>query len=88
MKTGGIALFPFIYFNRLSKVPAKINHETHKATTGIACAIFFICGMTEYIFRIFNMVLVKKLHKIFHSKEKYLNEGNANYLVDRKFYSF
>jgi hypothetical protein len=30
MKTGGIALFPFIYFNRLSKVPAKINHETHK----------------------------------------------------------
>jgi hypothetical protein len=29
MKTGGIALFPFIILNtRLSKVPAKINHET------------------------------------------------------------
>jgi hypothetical protein len=44
MKTGGIALFPFIILIRLSKVPAKINHETiHiKQQQNCLCFIFLL----------------------------------------------
>jgi hypothetical protein len=46
MKTGGIALFPFIILNtRLSKVPAKINHEIHIKQQQNCLCYFFICGM-------------------------------------------
>jgi hypothetical protein len=92
MKTGGIALFPFIILNtRLSKVPAKINHETiHiKQQQELLVLFFYLWYVTEYIFRTFQYGISKEAYmNISFEREAYLNEGNANYLVDRKFYSF
>jgi hypothetical protein len=53
MKTGGIALFPFIILNtRLSKVPAKINHETiHiKQQQNCLCFIFLLGKDKELLY--------------------------------------
>jgi hypothetical protein len=46
MKTGGIALFPFIILNtRLSKVPAKINKTIHIKQQQRLLVLFFLFVM-------------------------------------------
>jgi hypothetical protein len=66
MKTGGIALFPFIILNtRLSKVPAKINHETiHIKQQQELLVLFFLFVVCKYIFQDFQYGI---------SKEAYMN---------------
>jgi hypothetical protein len=50
MKTGGIALFPFIILNtRLSKVPAKINHETIHIKQQQELLVLFFYGKIKEI---------------------------------------
>ncbi len=92
MNVGGISLFPFIILNtRLSKIPAKINHETihMKQQLELLVIFFYLFYVLEYIFRIFQYGNVQKAYlNISFEREAYSNETNLNYLSTRKWYSF
>jgi hypothetical protein len=92
MNVGGITLFPFIILNtRLSKIPAKINHETiHiKQQIELLVVFFYLWYILEYIFRIFQYSSFKKGYlNISFEREAYTNEKNLDYLSNRKWYSF
>lgn len=93
MNIGGITLFPFIILNtRLSKIPAKINHETiHiKQQIELLVVFFYLFYILEYIFRMFQYGPFgqEAYRNISFEREAYTNEKNLDYLSNRKWYSF
>ncbi len=92
MNIGGITLFPFIILNTgLSKIPAKVNHETiHiKQQIELLVVFFYIFYILEYIFRVFQYGSFREGYRnISFEKEAYVNEKNLDYLSNRKWYSF
>jgi hypothetical protein len=92
MNIGGITLFPFIILNtRLSKIPAKINHETiHiKQQIELLVVFFYVFYILEYIFRMFQYGSFKEGYRnISFEREAYANEKDLDYLSNRKWYSF
>ena len=92
MNIGGITLFPFIILNtRLSKIPAKINHETiHiKQQIELLVIFFYIFYILEHIFRVFQYGSFREGYRnISFEREAYANEKNLDYLSNRKWYSF
>jgi predicted membrane protein len=88
MNISGISLFPLLYNTRLSKIPAKITHETIHITTKLLIIFFFIWYALEYIFRTFQHGGFMKGYRNISFEEAYLNEKDPEYLSNRKLYSF
>lgn len=89
----GLAIYPFIFlkYRSLSKNDVLINHEKiHlRQQLELLLIFFFIWYILEFIF---NLIRYRNWNKAYHQisfeKEAYQNEGNPNYLIDRKFWSF
>ncbi|NNC71107.1 MAG: hypothetical protein HKN90_09830 [Flavobacteriaceae bacterium] len=89
----GLAIYPFIILkNRsLSKNDVLINHEKiHlRQQLELLLIFFFIWYIFEFMM---NLLRYRKWSKAYHhisfEREAYENEGNPNYLIDRKFWQF
>ncbi len=89
----GLAIYPFIFLKNkaLSKNDILINHEKiHlKQQKELLIIFFFIWYFIEFIFHLIRFGNWNKAyHSISFEKEAYHNEGNPNYLLDRKFWAF
>ncbi|MDY7394428.1 hypothetical protein UMM65_04185 [Aureibaculum sp. 2210JD6-5] len=89
----GLAIYPFIFLkNRsLSNNWVLINHERiHlKQQLELLWVFFFIWYTLEFLFHLIRLRNWTAAYKnISFEKEAYENEGNPNYLNERKFWSF
>ncbi|RPE00148.1 hypothetical protein EGM88_02470 [Aureibaculum marinum] len=89
----GLAIYPFIFLKNksLSDNWVLINHERiHlKQQLELLWIFFFIWYTLEFLF---HLVVFRNWHKAYKNisfeKEAYQNEGNPNYLNERKPWSF
>jgi hypothetical protein len=89
----GLAVYPFIFLKNksLSDNWVLINHERiHlKQQKELLWIFFFIWYILEFsVHLIRHRDWNKAYHNISFEKEAYENEGNPNYLNDRKLWSF
>ncbi|MET2985809.1 hypothetical protein [Aureibaculum conchae] len=89
----GLAIYPFIFLKNksLSNNWVLINHERiHlKQQLELLWVFFFIWYTTEFLLRLIWLRNWNEAYKnISFEKEAYENEGNPNYLNQRKFWSF
>ncbi len=89
----GLAIYPFIFLKKdeLKKDIFLINHEQihlkqQQETLVIFFFVFYVFEWFVKLVKYQNTALAYK--NISFEKEAYLNEGNLNYLNNRKFWSF
>ena len=93
MNIGGITLYPFIilkdtYNNTLKRSKKILNHEKiHiEQQKELLIVFFYLWYIIEWFIRLF--MKGNAYRNISFEKESYTNEGNLEYLVNRKRYSF
>jgi len=89
----GITVYPFIFAreNYLRTDKTFVNHEKIHLRQQIELLIlpFFIWYVLEFFVRLIQFRNRKKAYRnISFEREAYANESNADYLVNRKFFSF
>ncbi len=89
----GLAVYPFIFLKNksLSDNWVLINHERiHlKQQKELLWIFFFLWYVIEFSVHLIRLRdWNKAYHNISFEKEAYENEGNPNYLNDRKLWSF
>jgi len=89
----GLAVYPFIFLKNksLSDNWVLINHERiHlKQQKELLWIFFFLWYVIEFFVHLIRLRNWNKAyHNISFEKEAYDNEGNPNYLKDRKVWSF
>ena len=89
----GLAIYPFIFLKNksLSDNWVLINHERiHlKQQLELLWVFFFLWYILEFLFRFVQLRNWNDAYKnISFEKESYENEGNPNYLNERKIWSF
>ena len=89
----GITVYPFIFAreNYLRTHKTFVNHEKIHLRQQIELLIlpFFIWYVLEFFFRLIQYKNRKKAYRnISFEREAYANESNADYLTNRKFFSF
>ncbi|WP_407405963.1 hypothetical protein [Chryseobacterium sp.] len=92
-KINGITLFPFIILRNAKDKQNKvlINHEKIHIRQQLELFIifFYLWYVIEYYY---HLVKIKDAHKAYRAisfeREAYANEGNLNYLKNRKLLSF
>lgn len=89
----GLAIYPFIFLKNksLSDNWVLINHERiHlKQQLELLWIFFFIWYTSEFLFRLLLLRNWNDAYKaISFEKEAYENEGNPNYLNERKSWAF
>ncbi|MDJ0644893.1 MAG: hypothetical protein QNJ57_02815 [Flavobacteriaceae bacterium] len=89
----GLAIYPFIFLKNkaLSNNDVLINHERiHlRQQAELLIVFFFIWYILEFLFHLIRTFSWNRAYRsISFEKEAYKNEGNPNYLLDRKFWSF
>jgi len=89
----GLAVYPFIFLKNksLSDNWVLINHERihlkqQKELLWIFFFIWYFIEFTVHLIKLRNWN--KAYHNISFEKEAYANEGNPNYIKDRKLWSF
>jgi hypothetical protein len=88
-----MAFFPFILVRdkKLAQHPALLNHERiHlRQQAELLVLPFYIWYISEYFIRLVIYKNKKQAYKnISFEREAYANEGNMNYLHNRKFWAF
>jgi hypothetical protein len=87
----GIALFPFIFLRRKSPGRFVINHEQiHlKQQLELGIIVFYVWYVAEYLIRLaqYKKHYLAYLHISFE-REAYQNQGDLDYLKNRKFWAF
>ena len=89
----GLTVYPFIFLKKsiLKNDRYLINHEKiHLQQQKEMAWLFFFCWyLMEYLFRLIQFKNHTKAYRnISFEKEAYKNEGNFNYLLERKKFSF
>jgi len=89
----GLAIYPFIFLKSksLSNNWVLINHERiHlKQQLELLWVFFFLWYSLEFLFHLIRLRNWNDAYKnISFEKEAYENEGNPNYLKERKLWSF
>lgn len=89
----GLTVYPFVFLKQkeLKSDVFLINHEQiHlKQQKELLWIFFFIWYFTEYVIGLIQYKNHYRAYKnISFEKEAYKNEGNINYLLDRKKFSF
>lgn len=89
----GLAIYPFIFLKHksLKENDVLINHEKiHlRQQVELLLVFFYIWYVVEFLFHLIRFGNWNKAyHNISFEKEAYHNEGNPNYLLDRKFWAF
>lgn len=89
----GMAIYPFIIMKdeTLKNDSVFMNHETiHlKQQKELLLVLFYLLYISEYFFRLFQYGGFKKAYRnISFEREAYANEGNMEYLKNRKIWSF
>lgn len=89
----GITVYPFIFVreNYLRTNKTFVNHEKIHLRQQIELLIilFFIWYVLEFFVRLIQFGNRKKAYRnISFEREAYANESNADYLANRKFFSF
>lgn len=89
----GLAIYPFIFLKSksLSNNWVLINHERiHlKQQLELLWVFFFLWYTMEFLFHLIRLRNWNDAYKnISFEKEAYENEGNPNYLNERKLWSF
>ena len=89
----GLTIFPFVIVSAKVDLSDKvlINHERIHLKQQLELAIvpFFIWYFIEYLIRLIQFRNRRKAYRnISFEREAYANEGNMEYLKNRKFWSF
>ena len=89
----GLTIYPFVFLKQkgLKSDEFLLNHEQIHLNQQkeLLCIFFFIWYLTEYFIRLIQYKNHYKAYKnISFEREAYQNEGNLNYLLDRKKFSF
>lgn len=89
----GLTIYPFVFLKRkdLKSDVFLLNHEKiHiQQQKELLWFVFFIWYFSEYLIRLIQHKNHYKAYKnISFEKEAYQNEGNLNYLLDRKKFNF
>ena len=87
----GMALFPFILSRRKSPGKVFLNHEcVHlRQQLEMGILLFYVWYLAEYLIQLAaGKKHLEAYYNISFEREAYKNEGNADYLVHRKFWSF
>ena len=89
----GLTIFPFVIVSAKVDLSDKLlmNHERIHLKQQLELAIFpfFIWYFIEYLLRLIQFRNRRKAYRnISFEREAYANEGNIEYLKNRKFWSF
>ncbi len=89
----GLTIFPFVIVSAQADLSDKVlmNHERIHLKQQLELAIlpFFIWYFVEYLLRLLQFRNRRKSYRnISFEREAYANEGNMEYLQNRKFWSF
>ena len=89
----GLTIYPFVFLKNkeLKSDEYLLNHENiHlQQQKELLWIFFFIIYTVEYFIRLIQYKNHHKAYKnISFEREAYINEGNLNYLLDRKIFSF
>ncbi|SDX36851.1 hypothetical protein SAMN05444411_10519 [Lutibacter oricola] len=89
----GLTIYPFVFLKNkeLKSDSYLLNHENiHlQQQKELFWVFFFVWYFAEYLVLLIKYKNHNKAYKnISFEKEAYQNEGNLNYLLDRKKYSF
>lgn len=92
-KTRAMTIFPFIFIkeDKLKYDKVLINHEMIHIKQQIETLWlpFFIWYLLEYMIRLFKLKSPNKAYRnICFEQEAYSNQGNLNYLKNRKKYNW
>ena len=89
----GLTIFPFVIVSAKVDLSDKVlmNHERIHLKQQLELAIlpFFVWYFIEYLIRLIQFRNRRKAYRnISFEREAYANEGNMEYLKNRKFWSF